>query len=130
MSSPSSCGSGIVRAVPPAPKVKILVPEVSAAMKVATDEAAREQNVSRNEWIGSTIAARYGLKYVTTGAEYRPGADLTEGPWSVDLPENVRRKLRVEAARRGGTISGLVRETLAEKLGLPVESVKRRPRSR
>lgn len=98
-------------------------------MKVATDEAARGENMARNDWISSTLAAHYGLKYVQTGAAYRDGADLEDGPWSVDVPENVRRKLRLEAARRGGTISGVVREALAEKLGLPEESVERRPRS-
>lgn len=98
-------------------------------MKVAADEAAQGENMSRNEWIGSKLAARYGLRFVQSGTPYQPRSDLTAGPWSIDLPVNVRAKLRLEAARRGGTISGVVRETLAGVLGLPEESVERRPRS-
>jgi hypothetical protein len=110
-------------------RVKILVADAPAEMKAAVDRAASESDSSRNEIVASAIAARYGLKYVSTGSPYTPGADLSAGPWSIEVPENVRRKLRVEAARRGGTISGLIRETLALRFDLSPEPVTRRPRT-
>lgn len=112
----------------PPGRVKLLITDTSTAIKTAVDNFACETDESRNDVIGQAIAARYGLKFIASGGGYRPGADLGPGPWSVEVPENLRRKLRVEAARRGGTISGLVRETLALKFGLPAESIERRPR--
>lgn len=39
----------------------------------------------------------------------------------MEVPIRVRTKLRQEAARKGATISGIVRATLQEKFGLVAE---------
>jgi len=120
--------------VPPG-RVKILVPDVSAEMRAAVNAYAEEHDLSRNQVAVDALLARYGMDVgegIGKGeGGYRPQEWAGNGPWSLGVPPKLRAKLRAEAARRGATISGLVRVTLAEKFGLPVEElVARRPKGR
>lgn len=111
--------------------MKIIVTEVPRSTRVAVDEHARRHDLSRNE---VAIAALAENLRVTLGERrnggYRPLDVEREAPWSLEVPVKVRAALRVAAARRGVTISGLVKQVLAEKFGLPVEDAKRKPKSR
>lgn len=111
--------------------MKIMVPDVSREMRAAVESAAREQGISRQHVAVVALSERYQLAVEVEAGPHTPAPAFVEssGSWSLEVPERVRRKLRLEAARRGATISGLVRETLAEKFGLPPESPSRRPRS-
>jgi hypothetical protein len=114
----------------PAPRVKIIIPDVTDEMRSAVEAYAQEHDLSRNQVAVSALEARYKLKpSEVDGSGYRPQENGRSGPWSLEVPVKVRDKLRMEAAR-GFTISGLVRATLADLLGLPVEDARRKPRRR
>lgn len=117
--------------MPPGSRVKIIVPDVPEATRAAVDAHAEEHDLSRNQVAVAALEARYSLRpSEVVGSGFRPQENGREGPWSLEVPVKVRERLRVEAARGGFTISGLVRATLAEKFGLPVEDARRKPRRR
>lgn len=115
----------------PAPRrrVKIIVPDVPEATRRALADRAEALDVSRNEAVVMILSERYRIQHVAGGQGYRPFNLANDGPWSLDVPEKVRAALRLDAARKGATIQGLVRNALAEALGLPLEVPTRRPRS-
>lgn len=112
-------------------RCKIIVTDVPRATRVALDEHARRHDLSRNEVAIEALAEHFRLSLSDRrSGSYRPLDIDREAPWSLEVPERVRAALRVAAARKGATISGLVKQVLAEKFGLPVEDAKRKPRSR
>ena len=110
------------------PRVKIIIPDVPPATRRALAVHAEQRDVSRNEAVVGILAQHYRIKHETGSSRYRPWNLDNEGPWSLDVPEKVRSALRLDAARKGATIQGLVRNALAEALGLPPEVPMRRPR--
>jgi CRP-like cAMP-binding protein len=115
----------------PARRVKILV-DVTTEMRDAVERAAQSLNTSRNQIAVLALATRYGIPAdkVEIDSEFREVEYVSEGPWSVSVPITIRSRIRLEAARRDGTVGGIVRAALAEMLGLPEEPISRRPRRR
>lgn len=109
-------------------RVKIIVPHVSDSLLQGIEAYAAEHNISRNHVVVEGLLDRYSLKHPDTKPPYREHDGTRPNVLSVEVPTKIREKLRVEAARKGATISGIVRATLAEKLGLPEEDMYRRPR--
>lgn len=90
---------------------------------------AEERRTSRTEVAVAILAKRFRVRRDPSGAPFRRGElDVTE-PLKLRVPEKLRAKLRMEAARTGGTIRGVVLATLAAEYGLPVPSTGRQPRS-
>lgn len=91
---------------------------------------AEEQGTSRTEVAVSILARRFRVKHSPSGAPFRrTELDVAE-PLKLRVPERLRAKIRVEAAKNGGTIRGVVVATLAEAYGLPVPGTARKPRVR
>jgi hypothetical protein len=111
-------------------RVKILVLDVEPAMREAVEREAERVGTSRNQIAVLALADRYGIPAaaVEVASEFRPVDSFHDGPWSISVPVEIRSRIRMEAARRDGTISGIVRAALAEALGLPEEIISRKPR--
>ena len=113
-------------------RVRIIVTHVPGSIRDAVDGYARTHGISRNQMVLETLLADYDLKPVepSPSSSYRvPNLDR-EGPWSLEVIEPVRKKLRLESARKGATISGLVKGILASRFGLDPIDPSRRQRAR
>ena len=84
------------------------------------------QNRTLNDTAALIVAARLKGRVPLSPAPYRPGADR----FKLMVPEQLHRKIRMEAARRHGTIRGTVLSILAEHFELEPISSTRRPRRR
>lgn len=114
----------------PAPRVKILILDVPVEIREAVDAEAEARDISRNRIAVEALIARYkldpALAVVEERGGFRPQEETTDS-WSISVPPEVRVALRTEAAVTDATISGLVRATLAERYGLPVGDITRKP---
>lgn len=110
--------------------VEIIVPQVPAELWHAIQADAQQQNLSRNEVAVAALAARYGVDREPSPIRFRNGEVNVARPLQLTVPARLRSKLRRAADTRNATISGLVREALAEHYGLPPQPVTRRPRTR
>lgn len=88
---------------------------------------AEARDVSRNEAAVSILARRYGVAREPSGQRFKPPRDRDPSrPMQLMVPEQLRYKLNVTAARRKATQTGLVLEALAEEYGIPFDSPQRR----
>lgn len=93
-------------------------------------EDAQTQGTSRTEIAVAILAERFKVRREPSGAPFRPSdgeLDVTK-PLMFRVPAKLREKIRVEAARSGLTIRGVVVGTLAAKYGLPMPRTSRKPR--
>lgn len=103
--------------------------DVPADVWRAVVEDAERQGTSRTEVAVAILARRFRVRRAPSGAPFRhKDLDVTE-PLKLRVPDGLRDKIRVEAARTGATIRGVVVATLAEAYGLPIPGTGRKPRS-
>lgn len=109
--------------------VQVNISEMSEAMRQALAADAEAKDVSRNEAAVEVLCSAYGIdRGVPRRSSYRPIPE-NDGPITFELPKPLRDKLRVQAARKGATMAGLIRVALAEHYELPPEEPTRKPRS-
>lgn len=109
--------------------VEMHIPDVPADLWEAIVADAEEQGTSRTEVAVAILARRFTVRRTPSGAPFRRvEIDVTE-PLKLRVPERLRDKIRLRAAREGATIRGVVVAELAAEYGLPVPSTARRPRS-
>ena len=104
----------------------LFVRDMPADIKAAVIAAAADEGM--NDYIVNVIATRFGVPFTPTGRS----ATVAPGPTGdvvLRLPASLHRDLAVEAARRNGTMRGIVIATLAHHFGMTVPSVARRPRT-
>lgn len=104
----------------------ILNEEIPQDIRAKLNEDALMQNRTLNDTASVILAERLGTKVSLSPAPYRPGAER----FKLLVPETLHRKIRMEAARRQGTIRGTVLSILAEHYELEPVSSTRRPRRR
>lgn len=101
--------------------------DVPAPLSAALVRDARERDVSLNEAAVEPLARKYGVGRVPSDACFvEPDDD--PGVLKLRVPGDLRYALRRRAAASDSTIRGLVLQALAQHLGLPAESPKRRTR--
>ena len=104
----------------------ILNEELPPDIRAKLNNDAMMQNRTLNDTAALILAQRLGSQAPLSPAPYRPGADR----FKLMVAEPLHRKIRMEAARRQGTIRGTVLSILAEHYELePIPST-RRPRRR
>jgi predicted HicB family RNase H-like nuclease len=107
--------------------VEIIVTHMPDELNEALLADAQAKGVSRNEAATAILAAKYGVAREPSLAPFKqPPARLAAQPMQFTVPERLRHKLNVAAARRTATLTGLVLEALAEEYGVPFDSPRRR----
>lgn len=103
----------------------ILVHEVPEKIRRALIRDAKKQNLSINEVAVSILAARFKVKREPKTVPFSNGVgdNLT-----IRAGAEIHGKVAVEAAKRQGTLRGVVLETLAIHYELPVPPLGRRAR--
>jgi hypothetical protein len=106
---------------------EILVHGVPENIRKALVRDAKKQNLSINEVATALLAARFKVKRQPKQMPFTDGDgyDLT-----VRAGEAIHQKVAVEAAKRQGTLRGIVLETLALNYDISVPPVGRRPRKK
>ena len=109
-------------------RVQIILPEMPRELQTRLLEDAAERGVSRNDVLVAILGERYGVDVGEPVAKYRE-LEATDGPVTFQVPPKIRSKLRIEAARKSATMSGLVRVAVAEHYELPAGTPARKPRT-
>jgi hypothetical protein len=110
--------------------VEMHIHDVPADVWEAIVADAEEQGTSRTEVATAILARRFRVRHTPSGAPFRRGELDVNEPLKLRVPEGLRAKIRMEAARHGATIRGVVVGTLAEEYGLPAPRTARKPRVR
>lgn len=102
----------------------ILNEELPAEIRARLNETALTTNRTLNDTATIILVERLGGNMPTSTAPYRPGAER----FKLMVSEPLHRKIRIEAAKRQGTIRGTVLALLAEHYELAAIVPTRRPR--
>ena len=110
---------------------------VSPELRAALVTAAQENSTSVNEQAVRVLAAHYKVKLVTPEnglrGQHGPSPHIERQPDTTKLsirgPAQLHRKIAVDAAKRDGTLRGVVLEQLSLHFHLEAEPIGRRPRT-
>lgn len=106
---------------------KILyVPDVPRDVKRALARSAREQATGMNDVALMILGEKYGVRVEPTGRDGGAPEILDDSPLALKIPEKLHRAIRMHAAQSGGTMRGLAIATIADALGIPAPSIRRR----
>lgn len=100
--------------------------EVRADIRDALVADAREQNISINEAAVKILAEHYEVAYAPSGVPFV--AERQSRNLAIRGGATLHRRIHVDAAKRSGTLRGVVLERLALHYGLEPEPIGRRPR--
>lgn len=120
------------------PRRELMVTDVPAEIRDALEKSAAVQAVSVNEAAVRILAGHYNVKHLTpgnglrgaTGAPRAPRRNPDTTKLSIRGGAKLHRKISVDAARRDGTLRGVVLETLALHFNLEPPPIGRRPRQK
>lgn len=102
----------------------LLVYDVPDDVRSALTADAEARGISINGAAVAILAGHYGVPIAPGGAPFRTfGRNL-----SIRGGDRLHRKIHIDAAKRGGTLRGVVLERLALHYGLEPEPIGRRPR--
>lgn len=104
----------------------LLVYDVPVEIREALVAEARAENISINEAALRILAGHYVAKVEPSGVPFT--ADTGGRNLAIRAGENLHRRISIDAAKRGGTLRGVVLETLALHYGMEPEPIGRRPR--
>ena len=104
------------------------IPDVPAELWHAIVADAEAQGTSRTEVAVAILARRFRVARKPSGAPFRRVEIDVAEPLKLRVPERLRDKLRIQAARNGATIRGVVIAELSDEYGLPVPSMSRQGR--
>lgn len=108
-------------------RVEIIVQAVPATLREAIAADAEGRNVSLNEAAVSVLADRFGVAREPSGVPFT-GASVKE-TMLLSVPDELRRRIRLEAAAQGVTMRGTVLKALAQHYGISGVDAHRRPRN-
>ena len=95
-------------------------------LRMELEAEAKDRNITLNDVAGEILAARYGLTWRMTGAQYTSVA----ARFKLRVPEPLHKKIRQEYARDSSkTVRGIVLSVLAEHYGIEPIYPHRRRRS-
>ncbi len=110
------------------PRKDILVYEIPEEIRGPLVVEAKALNVSLNDLVVAILSKRFRLKHTPSGAPYTDGAGERI---SVRAGLKLHQKIDIERARRGGgTLRGVVIESLALHYNLVPPPIGRRPRKK
>lgn len=121
------------------PRRELLIDGVPADIKQALRDDATEQKISVNEAATRILADHYKVKHSPAMNGLRGQADRSTHSFARNLDSEkltirggskLLRKVAVDAARRGGTMRGVVLEQLALHYDLDPPEIGRRPRKK
>jgi myo-inositol-1-phosphate synthase len=93
-------------------------------LKSALVRETARRGVSLNDVAVSLLAEAFGVRYVPTGRKSPlPGSSPVI---LLRMPEELKRELKAEAGRTGSNTNDVILRALAESLGIPFESNRRR----
>ncbi len=106
----------------------ILVYDVPDDIREALINEARTVDVSINDMAVSILAKRFRVRHHSTGAPFTDGEAVK---FAIRVGATLHMKIDIERAKRGGgTLRGVVLETLALHYHLEPPSIGRRPRTK
>lgn len=108
-------------------RVEIIVQAVPESLRDAITRDAESRDVSLNEAAVSVLADRFGVDREPSGAAFT-GATASD-TMLLSVPDELRRRIRLEAAAQGVTMRGTVLKTLAQHYGISGIDAHRRPRN-
>ena len=116
---------------------ELMLDGVSPELRAALVASALENGTSVNEQAVRVLAAHYNVKLVTPENGLRgqtgPSPHIERQPDTTKLsirgPAQLHRKIAVDAAKRDGTLRGVVLEQLSLHFHLEAEPIGRRPRT-
>jgi hypothetical protein len=103
----------------------MLVHDVPKPIADALNADAQAQGISINAAAVTILAGHYGVVFAPSNAPYTRGLLLN---LSIRGGDTLHRRIHIDAAKRGGTLRGVVLERLALHYGLEPEPIGRRPR--
>jgi hypothetical protein len=110
-------------------RAAIDVRDVREDIRKAVEADARERDSSMNDVVGEILARRYGYVWTPSGYPYTDGTESTQ--WLLRVPGALRDSIRDHAkGMPSGTMRGVIMAALAQHYGLPVESPRKRSRSK
>lgn len=120
------------------PRKELLIHDVPAALHGALDTTAEVEKISINEAAVRILSDHYKVKHSTPENGLRghtgPARTRLVNPDSTKLTirggAKLHRKIAVDAARRDGTLRGVILEILCLHYDLPAEPIGRRPRQK
>jgi predicted HicB family RNase H-like nuclease len=115
-----------------------MIDGVPHQLRAALVSAARDNHISVNEQAVRVIATHYKVKLSTPENGLRgqtgPSPHIERKPdtekLSIRGPASLHRKIAIDAAKRDGTLRGVVLEQLSLHFGLEAEPIGRRPRTK
>ena len=116
---------------------ELMLDGVSPELRAALVTAAQENSTSVNEQAVRVLAAHYKVKLATPENGLRgqtgPSPHIERKPdtekLSIRGPAQLHRKIAIDAAKRDGTLRGVVLEQLSLWAGMTPEPIGRRPRT-
>jgi predicted HicB family RNase H-like nuclease len=116
---------------------ELMIDGVPHELRAALVGAAQENSTSVNEQAVRILAAHYKVKLVTPEnglrGQHGPAPHIERQPDTAKLsirgPAQLHRKIAIDAAKRDGTLRGVVLEQLSLHFGLESEPIGRRPRA-
>ena len=116
---------------------ELMIDGVPHALRAALVSAARDNSVSVNEQAVRVLATHYKVKLVTPEnglrGQHGPAPHIERKPNTAKLsirgPAQLHRKMAIDAAKRDGTLRGVVLEQLSLWAGMEPEPIKRRGRT-
>lgn len=106
----------------------LLVYDVPDDIRNALVADAYAQDKSINDTAVTILCARYKIKHTPSDANFQ--ADSGGDRLSIRGGAKLHRRIDIERARRGGTLRGIVLETLALYYGLKPPPIGRQPRQK
>lgn len=106
--------------------VDLIVYDVPGTVMRKLTGDARRRNVSVNDAAVAIVSAALDIERDATGAPFRQPP--TTQTLKLNMPERVRRQLKMDAAANGDTMRGLVIHYLATHYNLNAPSARRRAR--
>lgn len=104
--------------------ILILYEPLPSDLRTKIDDDAQTADVTPYEIVRTILSDRYGIVFYPSGP-YKPAGER----FKLRVDPKLRQKINLEAARKGGTIRGVVLSTLASHYGLAPIDQGRRPRS-
>ena len=116
---------------------ELMIDGVPHQLRAALVSAARDNHISVNEQAVRVLAAHYKVKLVTPENGLRgqtgPSPHIERKPdtekLSIRGPAQLHRKIAIDAAKRDGTLRGVVLEQLSLWANMTPEPISRRPRA-
>jgi hypothetical protein len=109
--------------------VQIIVQDVPDALQAKLVADAQQKETPVADRALDILCQHFRVPYAPSTRGYTAVTSTSRLLFSRRVPERLRTKLNMEAAKVGGTQRGVILKILSEHYGLPAVSPRRRPRT-